>query len=70
LPKHNHGKVRVHVPAELQVHATQASDKDALISSIQVWKSTKPAMRELSAISEDTDLSVQLAANSAASGRD
>lgn len=70
LPKHNHGKVRVHVPADMQ--ATQepaASDKDALISSIQVFKSTKPASRELTAISEDTDLSVQLASNSA-SARD
>lgn len=68
LPKHNHGKIRVHVPADLQ--ATQepaAADKDALISSIQVFKNTKPATRELSAISENTDLSVQLAANSAAS---
>jgi hypothetical protein len=66
LPKHNHGKVRVHVPASLQV-AGSAGDKDALISSVQVWKSTKPASRALSAISEDTDLSVQLASNTATS---
>ena len=66
LPKHNHGKVRVHVPASLQV-AGSADDKDALISSVQIFKSTKPASRELSAISEDTDLSVQLASNTATS---
>jgi hypothetical protein len=66
LPKHNHGKVRVHVPASLQL-AGSADDKDALISSVQVFKSTKPASRELSAISEDTDLSVQLASNTATS---
>ena len=65
LPKHNHGKVRVHVPASLQV--TGASDKDALISSVQIFKSTKPASRALSAITEDTDLSVQLASNTATS---
>ena len=64
LPKHNHGKVRVHVPASLQV-AGASADKDALISSVQIFKSTKPASRELSAISEDTDLSVQLASNTA-----
>lgn len=71
LPKHNHGKVRVHVPADLQASQPAASDKDALISSIQVFKSSKPANRELTAISEDTDLSVQLASNFAsASARD
>lgn len=71
LPKHNHGKVRVHVPADIQAQEPGASDKDALISSIQVFKSTKPASRELTAISEETDLSVQLASNSAAaSARD
>jgi hypothetical protein len=69
LPKHNHGKVRVHVPASLQAPAPAgaADDKDALISSVQIFKSTKPASRELSAISEDTDLSVQLASNTATS---
>jgi hypothetical protein len=66
LPKHNHGKVRVHVPADIQAaQEPKAADKDALISSIQVWKNTQPGTRELSAISEDTDLSVQLASNSA-----
>lgn len=65
LPKHNHGKVRVHVPASLQANDGQAKDADALISSVQVFKTTKPAERELSIISEDTDLSVQLASNTA-----
>ena len=66
LPKHSHGKVRVHVPAGIQAEAPGVTDKDALVSSVQVFKKTKPAGRELSAISEDTDLSVQLASNTAA----
>ena len=65
LPKHGHGKVRVHVPVGLQAAETGSTDKDALVSSIQVFKSSKPASRELSVISEDTDLSVQLASNTA-----
>lgn len=65
LPKHNHGKIRVHVPASLQAQEPAVSDKDALISSVQVFKNTKPANRDLTAISEDTDLSVQLASNTA-----
>jgi hypothetical protein len=67
LPKHNHGKVRVHVPAGLQAQEPGSADKDALISSVQIFKMTKPASRELTAISEDTDLSVQLASNTATS---
>jgi hypothetical protein len=65
LPKHNHGKVRVHVPTAIQAQEPGSSDKDALISSVQFFKSTKPADRDLTAISEDTDLSVQLASNTA-----
>jgi hypothetical protein len=65
LPKHGHGKVRVHVPVALQAAEVGTVDKDALVSSIQVFKSSKPASRELSVISEDTDLSVQLASNTA-----
>ncbi len=65
LPKHNHGKIRVHVPAALQAQEPGIADKDALISSVQVFKNTKPGHRDLAAISEDTDLSVQLASNSA-----
>jgi hypothetical protein len=65
LPKHNHGKVRVHVPTEIQLRGESAADRDALVSSVQVYKSTKPAERELTAISEDTDMSVQVASNTA-----
>lgn len=62
LPKHSHGKVRVRVPAALQAKDGVAADKDAMVSAIMVYRSTKPASRELTAISEQTDLSVQLAA--------
>jgi hypothetical protein len=65
LPKHGHGKIRVQVPVALQAAEVGTVDKDALVSSIQIFKSSKPASRELSVISEDTDLSVQLASNSA-----
>lgn len=65
LPKHNHGKVRVHVPTALQAPELSSGDQDALISSVQIFKSTKPADRALTAISEDTDMSVQLASNTA-----
>ena len=64
VPQHNHGKIRIHVPTALQV-SDSSGDKDALISSVQVFKTAKPADRALSAISEDTDLSVQLASNTA-----
>lgn len=63
LPKHGHGKVRIHVPAELQASSPGATDRDALVSAVLVYKRTAPTkQRELVAISEDTDLSVQLAA--------
>jgi len=61
LPKHNHGKVRVHVPTALQAKEENATDRDALVSSVQVYKTTKPADRDLTPISEDTDMSVQVA---------
>jgi len=70
LPKHNHGKVRMHVPADAQAKNDGVADRDALVSSIQVFRNQKPAARELTAISEDTDLSVQLASSSAASARE
>lgn len=65
LPKHHHGKVRVHVPYELQGGAAGESpgDRDALVSSVHVYKTITPAERPLVAISEDTDLSVQIASN-------
>src|SRR4029079_3999984 len=43
LPKHLHGKVRVHVPTALQSKESNSGDKDALISSVQIYKTTKPA---------------------------
>jgi hypothetical protein len=65
LPKHNHGKVRVHVPYELQAGdaGEKPGDRDALVSSVHVYKTVTPAERPLVVISEDTDLSVQLASN-------
>jgi hypothetical protein len=63
LPKHNHGKVRFHVPYELQVAGEKPADRDALVSSVHVYKTVTPSQRPLVAISEDTDLSVQLASN-------
>jgi len=65
LPKHHHGKVRVHVPYELQVAGEKPGDRDALVSSVHVYKTVTPAERPLVAISEDTDLSVRLASNNA-----
>ena len=70
LPKHGHGKVRVHVPTELQAKDSSSQERDALVSSVLVYKTTKPAARELTAISEDTDMSVLLASSApAAQGR-
>jgi hypothetical protein len=70
LPKHNHGKVRVHVPAELQARSPGVTDRDALVSAVLLYKNTAPiTTRDLVAISEDTDLSVQLAAIDDARGR-
>jgi hypothetical protein len=61
LPKHGHGKVRVHVPAGIQSQEEPATDRDALVSSVLVYSKTTAPKRELSAISEETDLSVQVA---------
>lgn len=62
LPKHMHGKVRVHVPSELS--ATMGDKgREALVSSVLVYSRTKPEARPLAEISEDTDLSVALAAS-------
>ncbi len=70
LPKHNHGKVRVHVPAELQAKDPGVTDRDALVSAVLLYKNTAPTTtRDLVTISEDTDLSVQLAAIDDARGR-
>jgi hypothetical protein len=69
LPQHNHGKVRLHVPAELQARQPGVADKDALVSAVLLYKNTKPTERDLVGISEDTDLSVQVAAIDDARGR-
>jgi hypothetical protein len=65
LPKHHHGKVRMHVPYELQVAVAgeKPGDRDALVSSVHVYKTVTPTERPLVSISEDTDLSVRLASN-------
>jgi hypothetical protein len=64
LPHHQHGKIQVRVPRELQI-AGAAADADALISAVVFYRATTPGLgagRELAAISEDTDLAVRLAA--------
>jgi hypothetical protein len=63
LPKHNHGKVRVHVPAELQAKDANPEERDALVSSVHLYKRANVQERALATISEDTDLSVRLASN-------
>ena len=67
LPKHNHGKVRMHVPADIQAKASDqvdghATDRDGLVSAVLLYKNTVPADHDLVAISEDTDTSVLVAA--------
>ncbi|MBX3226043.1 MAG: hypothetical protein KIT84_29290 [Labilithrix sp.] len=70
LPKHNHGKVRIRVPAEIQAAKPGVADRDALVSAVLVYRSTTPpSPRDLTAISEDTDMSVQLAAIDDARGK-
>lgn len=63
LPSHNHGKVRIHVPAEFQAQGNGVADKDGLVSAVLVYKTAAPTnLRDLTAISEDTDTSVKVAA--------
>jgi len=70
LPKHNHGKVRIRVPAEMQAQKPGVTDHDALVSAVLVYRATTPtATRDLTAISQDTDMSVQLAAIDDARGK-
>jgi len=62
LPKHTHGKVKLHVPAAFQAQEPGVSDRDAFVSAIVLYRATAPTReRELVAISEETDLSVKLA---------
>ena len=61
LAKHQHGKLTVRVPASMQ--ADGAVDKDALVTSVHVYRTTTPMSRELVTISDFTNLSAQLATN-------
>jgi hypothetical protein len=64
LPKHQHGKVKVHVPADLQAADPKGrEDKDALVTSVHLYKVTAPPSRELVAISDATELHAQVASN-------
>lgn len=69
LPKHNHGKVRMHIPAELQAVSESKADRDGLVSAVLLYKNVGPSARDLVAISEDTDTSVLVAAIDDARGR-
>ena len=71
LPKHQHGKVRVHVPAEMQAAARSTpEDKDALVTSMHFYQRTTPPSHELVAISEATELHAQIASNDPAATQD
>ncbi len=70
LPRHNRGKVVVHVPAALRAFGTEAAPRDALVTSIFVYTKAPTVMRPLSPISEQTDLSVRLASNDDEGARD
>lgn len=61
LAQHQHGKVTVRVPASMQADASV--DRDALVTSIHIFKSSTPKGKELVSISDLTDLSAQLASN-------
>jgi hypothetical protein len=62
LPSHNHGKISFPVPAEFQA-GNGAADRNGLVSAVLVYKSAAPKnLRALTAISEDTDTSVRVAA--------
>jgi hypothetical protein len=61
LPQHRHGKIRASVPAEIRLEGSSVPDRDALVSSVLVYKRSQPSTRPLVAISEDTDLSVEVA---------
>ena len=70
LPRHNHGKLPLLVPAELQAKGPGVTDREALVSAVLFYEATAPVTkRDLVTISEDTDLSVQLAAIDDARGR-
>ena len=63
LGKHQHGKIRVHVPAAMQAQEEGNLDRDALVTSIHFFKHAAPQARELVSISEATDMSAELASS-------
>lgn len=67
LARHQHGKARVHVPAELQAapeEGSSAKDEDALVSAVHIHRTPSAlAPRPLARISPETDLAVRLASN-------
>lgn len=67
LPRHEHGKVRVRVPVELQADPQDpdARESEALVSAILVYRATRPLPRPLARISPETDLAVRLASTGA-----
>jgi hypothetical protein len=50
LPKHQHGKVSVQIPASLQVGVDGAKDADATVTAVLLYKNTTPRTRELTAV--------------------
>jgi hypothetical protein len=61
MPQHQHGKIRIAVPAEMQAEGSKG-DREASVTSVMLYKSTAPASgREVVAISAATDLATQLA---------
>ena len=50
LPKHQHGKVSVRIPASLQVGVEGAKDADATVTAVLLYKSTTPRARELTSV--------------------
>jgi hypothetical protein len=50
LPKHQHGKVSVRVPASLQVGVEGAKDADATVTAVLLFKNTTPRARELTSV--------------------
>jgi hypothetical protein len=46
------------------------ADKDALVTSVHLFKGTAPASHELVSISEETELSAQLASSASAQNDD
>jgi hypothetical protein len=65
LAPHQHGKIRVRVPAEMQAQEGTPQDRDALITAVLLFRSMAPVQdRPLTSISEGTDMSAQLASNS------